>query len=106
MSDLGQTYRDRYDWALKERDLADSRAAVTDAHQPGHMVTGQKHNRLNGHCPDLARCSLLPLACSLLCWRMEGDLIEAARAKGAKTAGDPVRPARTISTRAGKNSDS
>jgi hypothetical protein len=77
---------------------------MTDAHQPGHMVTGLKHNRLNGHCPDLARCSLLPLACSLLCWRMEGDLIEAARLAGAKTAGvDPLRRARPISTRAGKN---
>src|SRR5439155_27180008 len=66
---------------------------LTAAHQPGHMVTGQKHNRLNGHCPDLARCSLLPFACSQLCWRMEGDLIEQARVAGM------------VSARAGKNTE-
>jgi hypothetical protein len=79
--------------------------ALTAARQPGQMDTGQQPRRLNGHCPDLTRCALLPFACSELCWRMEGDLIEAARVAGAKTAGLPMRPGRTIKTRAGKNTE-
>lgn len=64
------------------------------------MNTRIKPNRLNGHCPDRNRCALLPFACVDNCWRMEPDLIEAARVSGAQTVGEPVRP---TSTRAGKN---
>lgn len=75
---------------------------MTDAHQPGNMVTGQKHNRLNGQCPDHQRCSLEPFACSDLCWRLEPELIELARLAGARL-GVPVRPGRTIKARSGRN---
>jgi hypothetical protein len=51
---------------------------VTGARPIGQMVNdlAPRQTQLSGTCPDNVACGL-PVFCTRLCWRLEGELIQA-----------------------------
>lgn len=65
------------------------RPASLNATHIGDLAHPVKGNRLNGQCPDNQKCSLA-IHCCDLCWRMEPELIEAARVAGARAEAEAL----------------